>query len=137
VLPLLATANREPSVFGAGTGTGGIYRFTLTAHSAIGSADQTFGLTVFELPAFISRSRATFRVGASRTFEIRTRGFPRPELSERGRLPRGLKLRFLGNGRAVITGEPSRAARGKTYLLLLAANDRGYVVRQKLYLHVK
>jgi large repetitive protein len=119
-------------------GSGGVYPITITASNGISpSASQAFTLTVDQAPAFTSAPSATFRVRRSRTFTIRTTGFPAATLSERGRLPAGIRFRATGDGTATLAGRATRADRGKTYLItVIARNGVGAAVRQAFRLKV-
>jgi large repetitive protein len=122
----------------AATGSGGVYPITITSSNGISpSASQAFTLTVDQVPAFTSAPSATFRVGRSRSFTIRTTGFPAATLSERRRLPAGIRFRATGDGTATLSGRATRADRGKTYLItLIARNGVGAAVRQAFRLKV-
>jgi YVTN family beta-propeller protein len=117
------------SASGTLTGTpprraGGSYHFTIDASNGIGSAAaQPFTLTVDQPAAITSASRATFRVGRHATFTVRTTGYPAPRLTERGRLPRGIRFRTGRDGTAVLTGDPAAADKGKTYVITLIAGN--------------
>ena len=60
------------------TGTGGTYTITLTATNTIGTANQTFTLTVNQAPAITSANSATFAVGSAGNFVVTASGFPAP-----------------------------------------------------------
>jgi YVTN family beta-propeller protein len=112
-------------------GSGGVYPITITASNSISSANQAFTLTVDQPPAFTSARSATFKSGHFRRFIIRTTGFPAATLSERGRLPAGIRFRARSNGTAVLAGRATRADRGKTFVLTITArNGVGGAVHQ-------
>lgn len=127
---------------GALTGTpgrdsGGRYHVTITASNGAGPASaQAFMLTVNQAPGITSARRGTFRAGHRRTFTIVTTGFPRPRLSERGRLPEGVRFEVRGNGTAVLTGVPARADAGHTYVLRISARNAAGVHRQTFRLTI-
>jgi large repetitive protein len=103
---------------------GGSYHFTIGASNGVGSAvTQPFTLTVDQPARITSASRATFRVGRDTTFTVRTTGYPAPRLTERGRLPRGIRFRVGRDGTAVLTGDPAAADKGKTYVITLIAGN--------------
>jgi DNA-binding beta-propeller fold protein YncE len=119
-------------------GSGGVYPITVTAANGLSpSADQSFRLTVDQAPVFTSARSATFKAGRSRRFTFRTTGFPAATLSERGRLPAGIRFKDAGKGTAQLTGRASRADRGKTYVLTITArNGVGRAVRETFRLKV-
>jgi large repetitive protein len=117
---------------------GGSYHFTISASNGIGgTVRQSFTLDVDQTPAIISRSTASFRTGRRTTFSIRSTGYPAARLTERGRLPRGVRFRAGRGGTAVLTGDPVAADRGKTYVItIIAGNGVGPSVRQTFRLRV-
>lgn len=116
---------------------GGTYRFTLIASGVGPPASQAFTLTVTAEPAFVSASRATFKPGAWNRFTVRTTGFPRAKLSERGKLPTGITFRARSNGTAVLSGRARRADVGKRFkITLLASNGVGRTARQTFTLKI-
>jgi large repetitive protein len=119
-------------------GSGGVYPITITASNGISpSANQPFTLTVDQPPAFTSARSATFKAGHFRRFIIRTTGFPAATLSERGRLPAGIRFRARSNGTAVLAGRATRADRGKTFVLTITArNGVGTAVHERFRLKV-
>ena len=122
----------------AAAGSGGVYPITITASNGISpSARQPFRLTVDQAPAITSARSATFKAGHWRRFVFRTTGFPVPALSERGRLPAGVRFRARDNGTAVLAGRAIRADRGKTYVItVIARNGVGPAVHQTFRLRV-
>jgi len=119
-------------------GSGGVYPITITASNGISpSASQAFTLTVDQAPAITSARSATFKAGHFRRFIFRTTGFPAATLTERGRLPAGLRFRARSNGTAVLVGRAPRADRGKTFLITItASNGVGGAVHQTFRLKV-
>jgi large repetitive protein len=117
--------------------SGGVYRITFTATNDLGSATQAFTLTIKQAPAFTSARSATFKAGHLRQFIFRTTAFPVAALSERGRLPAGLRFTARTNGTALLAGRPARADRGKTYVItVIARNGVGAAVHQTFRLKV-
>jgi hypothetical protein len=101
-----------------------VYPITITASNGISpNAGQPFTLTVDQAPAFTSARSATFKAGHWRRFIFRTTGFPAATLSERGRLPAGVRFRARSNGTAVLAGRAIRADRGKTFLITITASN--------------
>jgi hypothetical protein len=119
-------------------GSGGVYPITVTAANGLSpSADQSFKLTIHQAPHFTSARSATFKAGRSHRFTFRTTGFPAATLSERGRLPAGIRFRRARNGTALLEGEASRSDRGKTYVITVTArNGVGRAVHQTFRLKV-
>jgi YVTN family beta-propeller protein len=117
---------------------GGSYHFTIGASNGIGgTVTQSFTLVVDQPPAITSKSRAAFRIGRRTTFSIRSTGYPDPRLTERGRLPRGVRFRAGRDGTAVLTGDPVAADKGKTYVItIIAGNGVGPSVHQTFRLTV-
>jgi DNA-binding beta-propeller fold protein YncE len=121
-----------------GPHAGGKYPVTITAASSTSpSAAQAFTLTVDQSPAFTSARHATFRAAARNAFTFRTTGFPAARLSERGRLPAGVRFVARSNGTAVLAGDPPRADRGRTFTITItAANGVGQPVRETFTLRI-
>jgi len=122
----------------AGSGTGGTYTFTITAHNGVGSdATQTFTLTVDEAPSITSMANASFIVGTAGSFTITTKGFPAPTLSDNSfALPTGLTFTPLSNGTATITGTPATGTQKLYTFTLTAHNGIGSDVNQTFNLLV-
>jgi len=105
-------------------GSGGVYPITIAASNGISpNANQTFTVTVDQAPAFTSARSTTFKAGHWRRFIFRTTGFPAATLSERGRLPAGVRFRARDNGTAVLAGRAPRADRGKTFRITITASN--------------
>ena len=118
-------------------GSGGVYHVELVASNSVATVRQAFTLTVDQAPAITSARHATFRAGHRHSFTFRASGFPAPKFSERGRLPRGVKFRVERNGTAIVTGDPSRADIGKTYVITITArNGIGPAVHQTFRLTI-
>jgi YVTN family beta-propeller protein len=100
--------------------------------------DYNAGVAVIALgePAFTSPDHATFRVGVRHRFVVRTSGFPAVTVTERGRLPRGLRFAAGKNGTAVISGKAARSARGKYVIKLIAGNATRQGVSQRFKLRI-
>lgn len=115
----------------------GVYALTLTASNGVGSAaSQQLALTVDEAPAFTNRTAATFKVGHSETFEISVAGYPAPTIKLTGRVPKGLKFKASADGRATISGKPSKGSQGRYELKLTASAPGLTSASQKLTLTV-
>jgi YVTN family beta-propeller protein len=100
--------------------------------------DYNAGVAVIALgaPAFTSPSRARFRVGVRHRFVVHTTGFPAVTVTERGRLPQGLRFAARKNGTAVISGRAARSTRGKYVIRLIAGNAVRHGVTQRLTLRI-
>jgi hypothetical protein len=91
------------------------------------SSSATRTLKVGTVPAFTSKSRATFVVGKSRTFRVTASGSPSARLTlAKGKLPAGLKF-HAGNGSATISGKAKASAVGTRSVTVRATNLRGTV----------
>jgi large repetitive protein len=120
-------------------GSGGVYPIVLIADkdSSEGQGLQNFTLTVVQAPVFTSRARATFKAGARNTFAFHTTAYPVAELSERGRLPTGVRFRPRSNGTAILIGKVARSDRRKVYVLTVTAqNGVGVPVHQTFRLRI-
>lgn len=119
--------------------TGGRYRIQLTAANGVGSpATQAFTLTVDQPPSFISPSNVTFTAGRKKTIIIATKGFPVAQLTESGKLPKGITFRAHRNGTATLSGTAARSAKGRTFKIVVAArNGVGPAARQTLTIRVR
>jgi large repetitive protein len=114
-------------------GTGGKYSIEVMASNAIlPAAKETITVIVNQAPAFTSSRRAAFIIGRAHTAKIIATGFPAARITEKGRLPKGLKFTAGKNGTAVISGDPARTDKHATYVLTLsAANGVGKVAVQQ------
>jgi hypothetical protein len=101
-------------------GTGGIYRFTITAANSLASVIQKFVLIVHEPPLITSASTVAFTLGQFSTFTITTTGFPIATIMDRGVLPRGITFLNKKNGTAILSGKPN--SRGSFIFTITASN---------------
>jgi hypothetical protein len=100
----------------------GVYVLHFTAHNGVGpDARQTLTLLVQRPAAFASPAAATFKVGSTNTFAVKTVGVPKPTLSEASGeiLPAGFSFDAVTG---VLTGNPSPGT-GGTYLLHFTATN--------------
>ena len=109
--------------------TGKNFVIVLVAANSIGTTTQRLTLTVQQKPAFKSKLAATFTVGKSSTFLIKTKGFPAPTLTEVGELPTGLTFAAAPRGTARITGKPGRGTAMSYTLKITARNGAGSVTK--------
>jgi hypothetical protein len=68
-----------------------------------------------------SANNATVVAGTPFSFSVTTTGIPTPTISERGRLPHGLRFTTDGSGTATITGTALTSNRNRVYKLTLRA----------------
>jgi YVTN family beta-propeller protein len=120
-------------------GTGGQHRIGITAANGVQlAAHSTLAIDVDQVARFTSHGRARFHVGIHQTFTIRTSGFPAAVVSERGKLPAGLRFVTEPGGKAEITGTAARSARGRTVVVrLVAKNHVGRPATQKLTIQIR
>ncbi|MBI5029327.1 MAG: putative Ig domain-containing protein [Chloroflexi bacterium] len=117
--------------------SGGLYPQTFTAHNGIGAdATQNFALTVNEASAITSSNATTFIVGQAGTFNVTTRGYPKPTLTKTGALPTGVSFVDNGNGTATLSGTPSSSTAGTYPFNITAHNGVGVDATQSFTLTV-
>jgi autotransporter-associated beta strand protein/predicted outer membrane repeat protein len=105
-----------------GAGTGGTYAITLTAGTGVASTKQTITLTVDQAPKITSAPNATFTLGESGSFTIKTTGFPGASISA-NQLPAGLTLVSKGDGTATLGGIPAAGDATGTVTVTFSANN--------------
>jgi hypothetical protein len=120
-------------------GSGGDYRFTVTASAEGGdamSSSQSFDLVVDEAPSVTSPTDATFDVGTAASFTIATdAGFPVPTaIGESGTVPLGLLFVDNGNGTATLSGTAAVGSGGSYPLAIttIAGGGSGLSTEQDL-----
>jgi Putative Ig domain len=113
-------------------GTGGSYPVTVTATSGIGIASETFNLKVGEPPAITSLPAATAVTGSPFSFTVTATGFPAPQITESGALPKGLKFEAASS---TFTGTPKAGTAG-VYTITITAKNRSATVTQTFTLTV-
>lgn len=92
----------------AGTPTvGGVFPVTINANNAVGTATQTFTITVNQTPAITTVNATTFLLSTAGSFTVSSVGFPVATLSETGALPTGVSFVNNGNGTATLGGTPT------------------------------
>ncbi len=125
---LAFTDNHNGSGTLAGTPTtGGVYGITFVASNSGGSSSQSFTLTVNQAPGISSANNASFGVGTSGSFTVKTTGYPVPALSEAGALPAGVNFIDNHNGTGTLSGT---ATDGGTYpISFTAVNSLGTVTQ--------
>jgi hypothetical protein len=73
-------------------------------------------------PAFVSSPTLTFSTGSNLSFDVVSRGFPTPTLSESGTLPSGISFVDQGDGTATIEGEVAVGASSSYSVVITASN---------------
>ncbi|MCD2498230.1 beta strand repeat-containing protein [Microbacterium nymphoidis] len=117
----LTDVDGSPALVGTDV-RGGEYTFTLHATNVVGTADQSFTLTVQEAPAFTSADTLTAKIRDDVQFTVTTTGFPAASIVDAG-LPAGLTLTDNHDGTATISGTPTTS--GTSAVVLTAANSTG------------
>jgi streptogramin lyase len=108
----------------AAAGTAGSYPITITASNAVGTAAQSFTLTVdsrTEAPAITSANSDTETVGAPFSFTVTTDGYPVPALTKKGALPKDITVTDNGDGSATISSAGPAASDAGSYALIITA----------------
>ena len=115
-------------------GSGGVYDLTLTAADGVPpNATQVFVLTVLEAPAFTSPSALVLTTGEAGSLVIEARGYPRPTITQAGRLPADVGFKAdPANGTAIVAGLPATNAGGLYKVTLTAVNGVGAGASQTL-----
>jgi len=100
-------------------GQGGVYLLTFKATNSLGTAMQTFTLTVQQAPAITSAAAASATHGTAFSFTFTSSGYPLPTLTRSGSVP-GLSFTSNSNGTATLSGTPTKAG---TYTLTITAKN--------------
>ena len=118
------------------SGSGGTYPIVIRADNGVGSANQSFTLTVDEAAGITSGNSATFSTGSSGSFTVTTSGFPAATLSETGALPSGVTFTDNSDGTATLAGTPAIGS-GTNYPISISAdNGIGTAATQSFTLNV-
>jgi YVTN family beta-propeller protein len=119
-------------------GTGGVYKFTISAGNVVRApVTEEFTLAVHQRAAITSANHATIAQGKKASFTVRTTGYPAATIRESGALPAGVKFTMGKQGTATISGIPAKSAKGRRYVIRLAAgNGVGATVTQRFTLTV-
>ncbi len=88
----------------------------------VNNLDNTVSEYSYSHPRITSPSLISLRAGARARFAVHTRGFPVCVMTATGELPPGLHAR-LGRGAIFLAGRPSPTARGRTYRILVSADN--------------
>lgn len=120
---------------------GGVYDVTIDATFGAGPTKQVvtqaFAFTVDQAPTITSRATRNARVGASFSFSVRTRGYPKPTFNESGPLPSGVTFTNNGNGRATVAGTPGHGSAETYSITIRALNGVGSPASQHFTLMVR
>jgi trimeric autotransporter adhesin len=107
----------------ANVASGGVYNaILLAATNSVGSASQSFTMTVDEAPSITSQASATFTVGSLGSFIVAARGYPIPTISESGSLPTGLTFNVATR---TLSGIPAITTGGVYSIAFQASNGFG------------
>ena len=109
-------------------GTGGSYPLTIKASNGVNpDAQQSFTLTVTQIPTITSANHATFAVGSAGSFTVTTTaGHPTATtLTKTGSMPSGVTFTDNGDGTATISGTPAAGTGGNYPLTITATNSAG------------
>ena len=85
---------------------------------------------------FVSAAATTFAVGSPGTFIVRTKGGPKPALTQSGALPAGVTFVDNGDRTATLSGTPAAGTGGTYPLVFTADNGSGTPVTQNFTLTV-
>jgi len=108
-----------------GAATGGTYPLTLTATNSVGTANQSFTLTVKQPPVFTSTNTLHVIAGTPVNFTVSATGYPLPAINESGALPTGLSYLDHGNGTGTISGTPTQGSGGSYPITFTATSTSG------------
>jgi len=103
--------------------SGGTFPLTLTATNNVGTATQSFVLTVNQASAITSTNGATFQTGVAGAFTVVASGSPTPVLTETGALPAGITFADNHNGTGTLSGTPTGS--GIFNVSFVATNNAG------------
>ena len=118
--------------------TDGSYTLCLNATNTLGSATQTFTLTIDQPPAITSVNNLIVPVSQAFSFTVTTTGYPAPSLSDGGfsgcptDLPSDMTVSFAdnGDGTATISGTPGSGDGGTWQVCITASNGVGTAATQ-------
>ncbi len=112
----------------------GLFQFTIEAtNGVLPNANQSFSLTVTQLPVITSASSATFIQGQNSSFTVTSSGYTTPQITETGALPVGITFVQGGSGTAVLSGLPTIAG---SYPLTITGTNSVGAVNQSFVLNV-
>jgi hypothetical protein len=117
-------------------GTKKVYTIHVTATNSSGSSSQVLTLTVGSPPVFTSAPAVTFKAGVAKSFTIKVKGYPSPNLSEIGNLPSGVTFSSPANGSATLSGTPAPGS-GGVYPITVTANSATGSTQQSLVITVQ
>ncbi len=124
--------NGTATLYGTPT-TGGVFHPVITATYGRGKTKekvvQTFALFVFQAPRITIKGHTSATVGKLLLFDVRTKGFPGPTISESGSLPSGVSVTTTNGDTAVFQGTPSPGSAGSYPITVSAENGIGNASR--------
>ena len=100
-------------------GSGGRYLITVFAESTSGTATRCFVLTIDEAPAITSASSTTVATGYVFSFTVTATGYPAPQITESGSLPKGVTFQ---SATATLGGIPGEGTSGSYPIIITAKN---------------
>jgi streptogramin lyase len=105
----------------------GVYNLSFKAKNSLGTATQTFSLTLTKAPILSHIPNKTAYVGQPFSMTIKSSGYYTPSLSigNNASLPQGLTFTDNGNGTATISGTPQNYTDGTYTIQVTAANQLG------------
>lgn len=116
----------------------GTTHFVLSAINRAGAIDEPFFIRVRnqQSPVFVSGDTKTCYVGAPCSVSVRAQGWPTPAISERGRLPSGVKFTVTSRG-ASLSGRVADIVPSTYVITLRASTGVGPPAVQTLRLTVR
>ncbi len=123
---------------GPGVRPGKTVKIKITARNGSAAPTaQSFSVHVGTGPVFTSPAKVSLRAGKPAKFTIRATGVPAPVLKAGKHLPGGLRVKTIGQGKAVLSGTPFRIDAGHTFrVTITATNPVGRPVTQTLTIKV-
>jgi hypothetical protein len=114
------------------------YYFVVRAFNQAGPGESSNQVSAApdQPPAITSASKASFTTGRSASFTVRASGFPSPELSESGKLPKGIVFKPGSRAAGTLSGAPGTGTAGTYRITLTAANGIGHPADQSFVLTV-
>jgi Putative Ig domain len=90
---------------------------------------ETLTVVAGAAPTFITAGSATFVSGQLGVAPVAALGYPLPNLTESGKLPKGVSFTNEGSGVGILTGTPATGAAGTYTVTLTATNGFASVVQ--------
>lgn len=99
----------------------------LVASNSAGRARQVFTIVVQRHAGLMGGKPPMATVGRHYSFSVTAYGYPRPSITETGKLPAGLVFAKSGKGRAVLAGIPANGTDGAHRIGFTVSNSLGKV----------